>query len=660
MAGYKTNEMLQVMEPTIKANIAFGGDMATTADLMTDSLSALSMGAEEAEYYLNVVAQTSRNANTSGTQLMEAYIEAGSTLNKLNIPLEESAKILGVMAENGLKGSEAGNSLQSVLVNLMGTTSTTAGALKALGVESYDSEGKFRGLETVLNDIVVSASKMTDEQADMNLALLGGKTQLTALNNMLKATDEKYINLENSIKNSDGALEEMYKTMSDNTQGTWLETQSKIEAMAKSFGDMLLPIVNDVIKVIGNLADWLGSLDEGTRKVILGVSAFIVALGPILIILGQLITSVGAITGALGALSTAIGSAGGLMAFFTTSMLPVITTVGAVIGVVVALAMAIKENWEGIKSATQSLIDKCEPAFEGLKNAFSTLWDTCMDIYNTVIQPLFRLIGEVIEVCIQLATPLLILLMDQFSNVMNVISVAWAVVGKPVFSAIMAIVQTVWTIVKPILSAFASLFSSIMSTISAIWNAIGSPVFNGIINVVKSISNVVGPAFETFKNTIANAMNYVLTPIQWVIDKLKSLTDWIGGVGKKVGGFISSIGNLFGGSSRSIDVDLQANDIEPVALSGNYYNADTRKALDFRSNLDNITVGATAYSSKNNELLNVDELVSKLTDGISTALLGALSGLQLQTNLNLDSKPIGKAIAPLIDTEIAKIQRRRF
>ncbi|HAU85086.1 MAG TPA: phage tail tape measure protein [Lachnospiraceae bacterium] len=308
LAGYNTNQMLAAIEPNVKASIAFNADMATVTDLATDSMSAMGMEAEQMGEYLDLVAQCSRNANTSAVQMMEAYVLCGGTMNKMGVPLQESAKVLSVLADNGLKGSEAGRSLQSVMVNLMGTTSTTEGALKKLGVSTYDSAGKFRGLEVVLGDIMEATKKMTDEQADMALAALGGKTQLTALNNALKVSDERYNDLEKSIANSKGALEEMYGVMSDTTDGQIETLKSQLEAIGIQIGKTLLPVINDFI---AKVSEWLTKFEElspETKEMIVKLGLFAVAGTGAIKMLGGLTSGLGSIIKFGGSVAKLLGS----------------------------------------------------------------------------------------------------------------------------------------------------------------------------------------------------------------------------------------------------------------------------------------------------------------------------------------------------------------
>ncbi len=130
LAGWDATTSIAALEPVLRLSEAGGLDLATTSDLVTDSMSALGMTVEELPGYLDKLAQSSRKSNTAIDQMMEAYLKVGGTMNRLNVPMEESATILGMLANRGLKGSEAGQALSSVMVNLTAPTGQAATALK--------------------------------------------------------------------------------------------------------------------------------------------------------------------------------------------------------------------------------------------------------------------------------------------------------------------------------------------------------------------------------------------------------------------------------------------------------------------------------------------------------------------------------------------------
>lgn len=299
LAGQDTNTMLKTIEPNVKASIAFGQDMATSTDQVTDSMSALGIKASETNHYLDVLAKTQNRSNTTADLLEQAYIECGATLSQMNVPLEESATILGGMANQGLKGSQAGNSLNSVFINLLGTTSRTSEALKAVGVQTFDSAGKFRGLETVLSDIKVALANATDEQKANIQAALGGKTQMSALQAMLNVTGDTYNTLHDQIVNCDGALETMYKTMTDNTKGSWTEMKDQAESIGLKIADGLLPVCNELIDKVKELMDWWDDLSPVSKNLIIDLGLMTAATGGLLKVVGKVSTGLGSLSGTL-------------------------------------------------------------------------------------------------------------------------------------------------------------------------------------------------------------------------------------------------------------------------------------------------------------------------------------------------------------------------
>ena len=118
LAGWSTQDSMKGLMPILHASEATGADLATTSDLVTDSMSALGLKTDELQHYLDVCARAQNKSNTSLTQMQEAYIAVGGTFKTFNTPLQESRALLGILANRGIKGSEAGVTLQSTLITL--------------------------------------------------------------------------------------------------------------------------------------------------------------------------------------------------------------------------------------------------------------------------------------------------------------------------------------------------------------------------------------------------------------------------------------------------------------------------------------------------------------------------------------------------------------
>ena len=158
LAGWDTQQMLGGLEPILRASEAGNMDLATASDLVTDSMSAMGISVNDLTHYLDVATKAQSSSNTSLEQMLNAYVIAGGAFKNFNVSLEESATLLGVLANRGIKGSEAGNALNSVLINLIGANKNAANAMDALGVSAYDADGNFIGITETLGLVADSLS----------------------------------------------------------------------------------------------------------------------------------------------------------------------------------------------------------------------------------------------------------------------------------------------------------------------------------------------------------------------------------------------------------------------------------------------------------------------------------------------------------------------
>ncbi|MDH2337070.1 phage tail tape measure protein [Clostridium perfringens] len=303
LAGWNTQQMLEGIEPVLRLSEAGNLDLGRASDLTTDSLSALGLQVSDLTRYLDICAQAQRKSNTTADMMMEAYIGCGGTMKNLKVPLEESATYIGILANRGLKGSEAGVALNSVLINLTSGAGQAGKAMSKLGLKAFDSNGKFKGVNVVLTELNEKLSHCTEEQRNTYLAMIGGKTQIDTLNALLSGTNEEYGTLHKSITNSNGALNEMAHTMQNNAYGNITKLKSQLEGLGIQLGENLLPHVNDFIGELSKLISWFGSLGEGTQKLILKFGLFSFAGGATIKTLGGVVQGAGSLVGVFGNLA---------------------------------------------------------------------------------------------------------------------------------------------------------------------------------------------------------------------------------------------------------------------------------------------------------------------------------------------------------------------
>lgn len=267
LAGWSVEESMEGLMPILRASEATGSDLATTSDLITDSMSALGVEVKDLNDYLDVCARAQNKSNTTLTQMQEAYIKVGGTFKTFNTELPESAALLGIIANRGIKGAEAGNKLQSTLVNLTKKSGESYDAMQALGISAYDSEGKFKGVTNTLLELNEKTKDLTEEQRNNYFTMIGGKEQLTTLNalmsgltNTMESGKTEYEELYAEVSNADGALDKMATTMTDNYAGAIEQASGALDELKLTIGERLEPYVS-------NFLNWFAdSLPEATEK----------------------------------------------------------------------------------------------------------------------------------------------------------------------------------------------------------------------------------------------------------------------------------------------------------------------------------------------------------------------------------------------------------
>lgn len=256
LAGWDTTKKLEALLPVVHASEAGNMDLALTSQLVTQSMASLGLETERLDEYLNKITAAQNNSNTSMQGMMEAYVTAGGMLKELNVPLTESATILGRLADQGIYGSEAGHKLNSILVNLVGANKNAATAMTDLGVSAWDSNGRFIGLTNTLKLLGEALDSATDEDKVKFEAKIGGKLQLNTLQKLIAGVDDRYTELFAIIEKSDGILENTTDIMLDNFKGAATIMQSALEGMSIAVGKTLF--LGEFREVAETLTYYLG------------------------------------------------------------------------------------------------------------------------------------------------------------------------------------------------------------------------------------------------------------------------------------------------------------------------------------------------------------------------------------------------------------------
>lgn len=265
--GYDTEQMLATLKPIVKASEAGGMDLATAANLTANALTAYGKNAEDAEEFLNILTAAQNNSATSLEQLLTAYVDLAGTFNTLHVGFEESATLMGQMANAGIKGSEAGTALNSVMLRLLETNKNSADAFERLGISAYDSEGNFKGLTNVLGEVNQAMADMSEQERIMTLKdIFGVRMFQQGLKFLQSVADaqgysELYDTLASAYENN--YLYETAETMMNNLQGRITILKSAAEALGIA---MFGTFSDKVMRNVERMTEWVNVLTDGVTN----------------------------------------------------------------------------------------------------------------------------------------------------------------------------------------------------------------------------------------------------------------------------------------------------------------------------------------------------------------------------------------------------------
>lgn len=654
LAGYDTEQMCDTL-PTV-LNLAAAGDieLASASDMVTDAMSALGMGVDEAGTMVDQMAKTASTTNTSVAQLGEGILTIGATAKSIKGGTAELNTALGILANNGIKGAEGGTHLRNIILSLQNPTDKAALAMEELGLQVYDSEGNMRSMNDILGDLNSGMDGMTAAEKSNIIGKIFNKTDLSSVNALLANTGSTWDDLQKSITDSGGAAGQMADTQLDNLQGQITILKSALEGLAISFGELLMPAIKQIVGWVQKFVDWLNSLDDGTKKTVVTIALLAAALGPVLIVVGKVVSAVGTIMTVVPKIAGVINTVKGAFAALNTTMLanPIVLIVAAIAALVAAfiylwnncdgfrqfwinlwenIKQAAITAWEAVKSflttAWEAIKNTATTIFEALKAFFSTIWEGIKLIFSTVV--------EVIKTIIV-----------TYFNVYKTIITT-------VFNAIKTVVTTVWNAIKTVITTVVTVIQTFITTA---WNTIKtviSTVVNGIKTVVAGAFNAMWTGITT---TIGNIVTTIKTGFQTAVSFITGLaksavtwgTDIIDGIVK---GIKSCIGKV---------KDAVLNVAETIKSFLHFSVPDEGPLTDYESWMPDFMSGladgieksrgmVTKEMEKLTDTMNLEKMMPDMNASLTASTAGnGMGGENATVKLNQPILLDGKVITTLV------------
>ena len=248
MAGWKTSDMLNGIEGIMNLAAASGEDLATTSDIVTDALTAMGLAASDSGHFADVLAAASSNSNTNVSMMGETFKYAAPLAGALGYNIEDLAQAIGLMANSGIKGSQAGTALRSILTRLAKPTSDSEAAMDKYNISLKDSDGSMKSLRGVMENLRGSLRGLSEDEQASAAAAIGGQEAMSGLLAIVNASDEDFNKLADAIANADGSAEQMANTMIDNLAGATTILKSSLEGLGIEIYESMQEPLKDTVK----------------------------------------------------------------------------------------------------------------------------------------------------------------------------------------------------------------------------------------------------------------------------------------------------------------------------------------------------------------------------------------------------------------------------
>ena len=708
LAGWDTTQIYDGLEGILHLAASAKLDLGQATQMVTKGLTAFGLEASDAGRFADVLATANKNANTSVTELGQGFKYVGPIAGALGYSIEDTALAMGLMADAGVVGSQAGTALRAALSDLTNPSEQAAALMEELGIKMFDTNGQAKPLEKVLIDLRAGLSDMTQEQQNAAMATLFSQTAISGMTAVVNASESDFKNFSNELQNASGNAEKFAGIMNDNLHGQLKILKNTIKDVGIGIAQALLPIIKSLVDRIQVLVTWFSNMSPRMQSVIAMILGIVAAAGPLLIIIGKMAMAISAITGALSKLATikkiliplkmalavAKGVATAAIKAKTIAMIiknavmkanPIVAIIMLIIGAITLLVAGIKWLWNNNESFREGVI----AIWEGIKNFFSTIIGVIVNIFKVKFEVIRTVVETVVNTVKNIIKTVFGIIRTKFETIVGAIVTFVEFKFRLMKTVITTVINAIRTVIDTVLNFIRNIFNTILSFIvnlvrtkfeamrsvitavtSAIRNVIDT-VFNAIRNVVSSvldaIRNIWSSGWSAMKNIVGTLLGGAVNIITGIIDRIRGLftglaSQAVGWGRHMIQGFVDGIMAMVGrvvdavsGVARTVRdfLGFTRPDKGPLHVYEEWMpHMMQGLAKGIRDNIHLITKELNAVSEKMKMGVNSNFDLS--------AVMGPQTIYLTNTQVtNLDGKPIAETITPVVIKRMTAIQNNQ-
>ena len=585
MAGWKTEDMLSGLPGIMNLAAASGESLGTTSDIVTDALTAMGLQAGDSAHFADVLAAASSNSNTNVSMMGETFKYAAPLAGALGYNIEDLAQAVGLMANSGIKGTQAGTSLRSILTRLADPPKDCAAAMEEYNISMTNSDGSMKSLMEVMENMRDSLGGLDEQEQAAAASAIGGQEAMSGLLAIVNASEGDFAKLSSAIDNADGSAERMAEVMQDNLQGKITILKSALEGVGiaafEKFQQPLEDAVDNVTEAVSNF-----DLDAFLQK-IQNILSYAQQFAPVVAAIGGAIAGLYASIKAMQFAESLKKLATSVQVFFALiAANPLIAVVSVIASISAALITLYNTN-EEFRNAVQ-------PFLTSVVQMMQNIWAQIQafgEWLQPYVQAVIAFIVTTVQSIITTVTPVVQSISEAFSAAFQLIQTVWSGL-EPLFSGIMGVVMAG---VQTAASIIGNAFQLAWSLVSAVWS-VATSYFSAIFNTIAGIFAVIddvlhgdfSSAWEAIKGVLSGWGEFFQGLFDDINDVFSAIGDFFVGIGTDIvqglkdginaawGGFKSFVKGLWNGIKGIFHISA-----DDVSVEGGSVNGSHAGGLDY-------------------------------------------------------------------------------
>lgn len=558
-AGFNAQEIMQAMPGLLDLAAVSGGDVAMASENAASALRQFGIDASDAGHVADVFARAAADTNAECNDMGYALKYAGTAAHTAGWSFESTAAAIGIMSNAGIKGEQAGTTLRGALTRLMNPTDAMYNKFQELGIAINNHDGSMKSLSEIIAELREKTKGLGDDQRNSALATIFGTNALSGMLALIDAGPEKLDSLTKSLQNSDGAADEMARTMQDNANSSIEQMMGALESAAIVIQKILAPSIRKVADAISGLVEKFVSAPESTQRLVVAIGAIAIAIGPVLYALGMLVKAFQTMKVGLGVLGNGISlfkKLGSAIGFLTSPVGLVIAAVALLVVGFIYLWNTSEDFrnfwiglWEGIKSAVSSAVEWIQNAWkstgewfnnlwksikEGADNVWTTIqeapgkaadwiknkWTETKEFFSSIWDGIKEAASSAWEGIVNILAPYVIAIKNVFQPMIDFFTNLWSQIGSIAGSAWEIIKTAVMGPILLLIDLITGNFNQLKEDASMLWTTLTT----NIQNIITTFVDIVVGYYTSLKDTVINIWNVLASTIK---DVWNSFTTWI-------------------------------------------------------------------------------------------------------------------------------------